>query len=1046
MVQTRLPYLPLVAALALSACKKDKDTPDDSDAPSPLLGVEETEAWSIPGLKAEGHVVYTEMGVPHVYAADKADLGRLVGFTLARDRFFYMDLASRLSLGEAAALLGPEAVETDAEQRAFAATWIADRVMGLLEEDAQTAAYFDGVAEGVNAYIAAVADGRLDPPSEYVLAAGLVSPPGQQLTALDLMKPWDRRRVVGGMITILYETGFETKDVGRSRDAKRLETLFDGAPEEALRKAGIADHWDRVDPPNLVAQAVDWEAGAKPPPPPRRGRRVPVELGVLDRLYERTQNVERRLGHDWISGFGSNAWVVSADKSADGRAMLATDGHLQFSVPPLFYQIGIDTKHLGDGDVQQVGMMTPALPLMSTGTNGDIAFGQTQLIGDITDWYAERITLDADGAPKSSEFQGGQRDLQVFTEDIAFAAVSPLLGGPDGGTFSFDRYTTFDGRWITSIEGNEVGGPDEAGTGETAVYIAGDWIVPSDVDGNGHIDAVSFDYAGLDLANMASVIDEYGRAADIDGFASAMESLTAYSLNLVVADRTGSIFYSGFQAVPCRDYLPRNNDGTWKEGADPNLLLNGWEHPGFTIPITDGRVDFSQGADPTRCVVPFDEYPHSRDPAQGFLVSANNDPGGLTFDGSLTNDPRYIGGPWMEAYRADEITRELQAAVDAGGVSVDDMKRIQGNHTSVLGRQLAPELLDAIGVAQDLADPAAGAPEPGSSSERILDLYTANASAIDEVQTRIQAWVDRGHQAESGVQTFYEQPTADEVEDAVATMVFNAWMKGYFGYTVNDEGLPGFGFPTGDTGRTRLLTRMLAHRGDTDPGAAKLASWNAETGESIFFDWIGSADVVETSHEVAIMALVDALADLEAAPTEPGQGGFGTDDMDQWIWGLRHHIRMTSLLGDFFSVGDNPLFDQLVAPFNITPERLPLAESFAPDDPRADLPGFPRHGDNLCVDAANSGTGGDDYDATSGAVWRLVVALGGDEGFEAYNVIPGGQSGILPEDAEASGLSNPAHFTDQAALFLGNEYLDVQLYPEDVAAAGEWRAVFRPEE
>ena len=1034
--------LPLLVLLALAACRKDKDTADTDTEPSPLLGVSESERWTLPGLSGEAYVVYTAMGVPHVFAQDKADLGRVVGFTLARDRFFYMDLASRLSLGEVASLLGPEAVETDAENRAFAATFIADRVMGLIDADPEISAYFDGVAAGVNAYIDAVGRGELDPPSEYVLAAPLLAAPGTTLTAVDLMTPWDRRRVVGGMITILYETGFETKDVGRARDALRLPGLFDGKPEAALRQAGLSDHWDRVDPPNLVAQAPDWQASGSPPPPPRRARQVPVHPGVLERLYRNTQAMERRLGHDWETGFGSNAWVVAGAASADGRAMLATDGHLQLSVPPLFYQIGIDTKHLGGGDVQQVGMMTPALPLMSTGTNGEVAFGQTQLIGDITDWYAERLVLGPDGAPAASQFQGGEQPLQAFEEAIEFAAVNPLLGGPEGGTFRFTRYTTFDGRWITSIEGTEVSGPEAAGAGQTAVYLGGDWIVPGDEDGNGFIDAVSFDYAGLDLSNMAAVIDRYGKSGDVDGFGDAMRDLVAYSLNLVVADRSGSIFYSGFQAVPCRGYLPRNQDGTWKEGADPNLLLHGWEHPGFTIPVVDGRVDVSQGADPTRCVVPFEAYPQSRDPASGFLVSANNDPGGLTFDGSLTNDPHYIGGPWMEGYRADEITRQLAAKVAAGGVSVEDMKEIQGNHTSVLGRQLAPELLAAIDRAQGLADPLAGAPEPDSADARILDLYSANAARIDEVATRIQDWAERGFQAESGVETFYHAPTPDEVQDAVATMIFNAWMKGYFTYTVNDEGLPGFGFPTGDTGRTRLLTRMLAHRSDSDPGPAVLASWNPETGESIYFDRIDTPDVVETSTEVAIQALVDALATLEGPPEEAGHGGFDTRDMNGWVWGLRHHVRMTSLLGDFFSVGDNPLFDSLIRPFNITPERLPLADTFAPDDPRADLPGFPRPCDNLCVDAANSGTGGSRYSATSGSVWRLVVALGGEAGFEAYNVIPGGQNGILPEDAAASGLSDPTTFTDQAALWLANDYLPVQLYPEDVAAAGERRSTF----
>ena len=33
-----------------------------------------------------------------------------------------------------------------------------------------------------------------------------------------------------------------------------------------------------------------------------------------------------------------------------------------------------------------------------------------------------------------------------------------------------------------------------------------------------------------------------------------------------------------------------------------------------------------------------------------------------------------------------------------------------------------------------------------------------------------------------------------------------------------------------------------------------------------------------------------------SAPTSPGQGGFGSDDPSDWIWGLRHGVRFDSLL------------------------------------------------------------------------------------------------------------------------------------------------------
>lgn len=1009
----------LILLLALSlSCKTDPEP--EPETPSPLLDVGESAKWSIPGMTGTAYVLYGEMGIPYVYAENRGDLGRALGFTLARDRYFYMDLARRLAQGRVAALLGADALETDLEGRMTAMGHITDRVVTLLDADPEMKAYFEGVAEGVNAYIAAVAAGTLQAPTEYEIAHPLLG----KASAAEVMQPFEVRDVAAGLVTVLFESGFETKDVGRAADAERLATTFAGAPEEALRTAGLyEDVWNRTEAVYDVPAAPDWQAEHPPTRPPERhrGPGKQVAPGMLQRLQHHTERISKRFSQDWNHGFGSNAWAVSGAASADGRAMVATDGHLSLSVPPLFYQVGIDTKHLGGGEIEQVGMMTPAMPLISTGTNGKIAFGQTQLMGDITDWYREEITLDANGAPASARFQGNDVALVPHTETFDIASV-PLLGSA-AGTLSIVRYTTADGRWITSVEGRPVGGPDEAGEGETAINLLGDWLVPGDADGDGTITAVSFDYAGLDLSNMAATLDRYTKAQNLDQFETATHDLVAYSLNLVAADDQGGVFYTGFQAVPCRTYLDRNPDGTWADGADPNALLDGTRYGGFTIPITaEGRVDFTQAGDPYRCVVPPAEYPHARNPEQGFLVSANQDPGGLSYDGSLTNDRWYIGGPWIEGYRAKEIHDELSAQVAGDKVSVADMQRIQGDHSSTIGKHLLPELLDAIELARTFT-----LLDADLSRLRTATLYAAHGDRIDEAFDRLSAWADRGMEAKSGVVTFYDTPTADDTQDAVATMIFNAWMGRYLGHTIHDEGFPGLGWPTGDSGRFRVLKLMLDGRGEGNP--LDLGSFNPDTNESIYFD-DKNTPVVERSEEVAVMALIEALDFLTAEPTGPGTGGFGTDDMDQWLWGLRHWVRFTSLLGDFIGGGD-PIFDAIIGPLNITPETFPIAEGIPNGDPRADLPGFPRNGDHLVVDAANSGTSGTSFDYGSGPVWRLVVALGGS-GFEAWNILPGGQSGIA--DTE--------HFADQAKLWLGNDAVRVYLGADDVAAHATRRETF----
>ena len=98
--------------------------------------------------------------------------------------------------------------------------------------------------------------------------------------------------------------------------------------------------------------------------------------------------------------------------------------------------------------------------------------------------------------------------------------------------------------------------------------------------------------------------------------------------------------------------------------------------------------------------------------------------------------------------------------------------------------------------------------------------------------------------------------------------------------------------------------------------------------------------------------------------------------MDEWLWGLRHWVRFESVLAEL--VGSDPTFAVFTDPFAISPDRLPLAQGLTSTDPRYGLPGFPRNGDQLNVDAANPGTSGVRFNYGSGPVFRMVVALGPD--------------------------------------------------------------------
>jgi penicillin amidase len=998
-----------------------------------ILSVKDAETWTIPGLKDEVYVVRTESNVPHIYAKNAVDLALIHGFVVARDRYFMMELSRRLATGRLSELLGDSALATDQEWRGQGAAYVTERILANLGPDLEAQA--DAFAAGINEYIARVKNDELPPPSELKLAAtllGLANPN-------DLLSPFDRRDIAAMVAVIIYQTSYETGDVGKAATAAKLDTLFEGDIFQDLRRQGaIKDMWEVQAPilPRNSAPGFGLEKGnSKPSGPKAKPKGTSSGVGpikktpafLLERLSQRLERMQNRLLRQKDAGYGSNAWAVAGSKTTTGAALLAGDGHLSLSVPSILYQVGLDTSIFGGGNTHELGLVIAGFPVMPIGTNGKVAWSQTQVGSDVTDWYREEIQLGADGLPTKGMFQGAWKDLVKKDESYVIANVDTL--NSVGRTENWPRFETFDGRWIADIEGNTVMPKDPVGAGQAIVNLGGKYVIPSDVDGDGVVTAISFDYTGFDVVGVLPTTDRLGHANNVEEFREATKGLIAYSQNFAVADSSGSIYYTSYQTIPCRGYLPRNADTSFKTDANPDQLLDGTTYGAFRIPtLPDGKVDESKGAaDPYSCVIPFEDMPASMNPNSGFVETSNNDPGAISEDNLLTNDKWYIGGTWDVGFRSDTISREIEKAIANGTADEDAMARIQANSQSRTGELFVETFVGSIKKGRDLAS--SGGPLT-LAEQRIADLYTANKADFDAAETRLLAWKTAGYEARSGVETFYSTPTPADKESSVATSIWNAWISRALQKTFDDEQLPGVFNSNSGGGPVRALWQFLKGRGPNNPG--KLASWNMATNESIFFDIHGTADV-ETSDEVLLMALADSFTFLKSTPDPktPAEGGYGTPDMSKWLWGLRHYVRFQSLLDDFLS---DPQYASFTQPFAITTKILPLkVGAYAADDPRKDLLWFPRHGDQFSVDAANPGFNGTRFSHGSGPVMRMVVSLKGDE-VTGRNIIPGGQSAIIESE----------FFADQTKLWLANETLPMRFSPKDVAAGATLREVYKP--
>lgn len=1031
----------------------DTDTATDTDTaetvvPNPdrakVLSVNETDTFTIPGLTAPVQVLRVEANVPHIYAENRGDLGRALGFVVARDRWLIMDLQRRLGRGTLGALLGDFSLENDMEARYHGFADTSQKVFDSLSP--ANLAYITAFCEGVNAYVDYAKAGTLPVPAELELFATVLgfATPGEA------MVPFEPIDVAAMVAVIMYETNFETGDPGQGQRTQTYEAggFFDGAPDEALRYAGAQQLWDRFAPPFPIATAntLGLEKGTTTPDAQAASggsagagassqapkfatntgaQRRPVNAGVLARSMTALANIEKRLYRDAKEGFGSNAWAVGGYASTDGSALVAGDGHLPLSMPALFFQVGMNDQVFGEGETHQVGMLLTSLPLLAVGTNGKVAWSQVNPVTDNTDWYREELQLAADGTPTHTFFKGAWEPVVTVTESYVIADV-PLFGSI-GRTETWDRYQTFDGRRITSIEGVEYATIEEVPADKKAVNIMGKLIVPGDEDGDSKITALSYDWAGFDSAGYVFALDAFGYAEDVEEMRTLHTGQIGGGLYTAAGDSKGNILFSSYQALPCRTYLERNADGTFIPGANPMELLDGTVYGGFTIPTDgDGLVDEGPGAtDPYKCVVPLDATPQALNPDRGYVVTANNQPGPITNDGELFNDPYYLGGMWS-SIRADSIATGLADHITAGTMDLAAMQEVQAHKTSRTATMLGEGFITAIANAQQWAAED-GPIDPWQ--QRAVDIYLASDTAFDEVHNRMTAWRDRGYQAASGVETFYNTPNSDDIEDSIATMIWNAWMPRGIQRTFNDETMDVVWRWHGSRQRLATLMRMLTNRG---PGnAAASAHYNPATEESVYFDDRQSVDV-ERSDEVLLAALTDALGFLSGPVASDGEsGGFDTTDMTQWLWGLRHQTRFESLLAEF--LGDDPTFGAFIEQFNLTTEKLPLAQGMEAGDPRGALTWFPRPGDNYGVDAANPGFSGTKFTHGSGPVMRMVISLKDGE-VKGENIIPGGQSMLTESD----------FYSDQAEKWLANDTFPMRFYVDDVVAGATGREVLLP--
>ncbi len=318
----------------------------------------------LPGLENAVKVIFDERGMPHVYAENEHDLYTAVGYIMAQERLWQMDLIRRATKGRLSEIFGEDYVQTDLFLRSLRMTKKSKMV--LQNTTQQVIDCIDDFVLGVNYYIE---NAEKLPPEFRILG---YKP--------ELWTAENTANIIGYM-------GWDMAGGNLSGDVF-VYKLINQIGIDAAKK--LIPYYEWTGDPVYPEFELDNEA-----------------LETVENFVKSLDKV-KELG---ISSFyGSNNWAVSGDRTETGKPLFSNDMHLGLSSPGIWIQM----HQIVPKKLNVTGVVVPGQPFVVAGHNEDIAWGMTNLMVDDVDLYLEKTNED-----KSQYMLNGEwKDIKTVKEII----------------------------------------------------------------------------------------------------------------------------------------------------------------------------------------------------------------------------------------------------------------------------------------------------------------------------------------------------------------------------------------------------------------------------------------------------------------------------------------------------------------------------------------------------------------------------------------------------------------------------------------------------
>jgi len=351
-----------------------------------------TSTLRLSGLERPVTVFRDRWGIPHIRAENESDAFFAQGFATTQDRLWHMDYDRHRALGRWAEFAGPAALPEDRLLRRMGLGRAAQADYEASGPAAQ--AMLDVYAAGVNAFI----ETTRSLPIEYALLGAGPEP----------WLPWHCLAVYKIRNTVM---GVYAMKLWRARVAMTL------GPERAAKLFRGYQQGHLV----TVPPGEDFD-------------------GPPEECCEELTEVTALLGDPGAADVGSNAWVISGERTASGLPLVAGDSHRPLDTPNVYYQV-----HMACPEFSVSGYSIPGVPGAPHFSHTEyVAFGMTHGMADYQDIFIERFLPVSGGL--EYEYEGDWHPAEVLQETLHVRGGAPeklevvvtrhgpvIAGDPAGG-------------------------------------------------------------------------------------------------------------------------------------------------------------------------------------------------------------------------------------------------------------------------------------------------------------------------------------------------------------------------------------------------------------------------------------------------------------------------------------------------------------------------------------------------------------------------------------------------------------------------------------